>query len=163
MSVFIRKSTKLPCQNRDNFTSPVCATLVITLLDGELCYELDVGKTQVNNKATNNDGLVLLPDLSQQRSGAINSPGEIEERLADISNRLVFESVESDQKDMHAQIYINTIQFIQDLVIHDSQYIWPHPIHITGTVNFLSLDNPQKLCSVDMFSLMQYVKHLYYI
>ena len=146
----------------ENFTFPICNVFVPTLMDGQLCYELDVGKMDTHTGADHNGGLVLLLDVSQQRSVVLNSPHHPNEPVVNSSKRLIFERNKSSSKESYAKIYINTIQLFQDFLSFDTEYIFTSIKYMTGSDNFLSLDNAQKHCSIETYELCglrQYVEN----
>ena len=58
-----------------NLTFPICQSFVPTSLDGQLCYKLQVNRTTKGSE--NREGLVLILDMNEDRSLAVDSPQNI--------------------------------------------------------------------------------------
>ena len=93
-------------QQVPNFEVPVCNMFIPTILEGQLCYQVDVNtlKNQIDRKKLMSHGLLFLMDYNTNRMGP------------DLNNLVVTSPVENiaDEEDVEdkkneAMIYIETL------------------------------------------------------
>ena len=89
----------------ENFDFPVCNKFRTTLLDGELCYQLDVNTIQ-NINATDQPSIVFLLDYNEDRQyNKLSGNGDtLETKPTNMKNM-----AEKDAKKNQAMIYIETL------------------------------------------------------
>ena len=91
--------------NIDYFDIPVCTSFEATVLNDQLCYEVDLNRFSNNKDMKSNleSGFIFLMDYNEDRQVAIyNRSSKLEEKS--FANRVV----KSDHEN-HASIILNTI------------------------------------------------------
>ena len=91
--------------NIDQFDIPVCTSFEATVLNDQLCYEVDLNRFSNHNDIKSNleSGFIFLMDYNEDRQVAIyNGSSKLEEKS--FANRVV----KSDHEN-HASIILNTI------------------------------------------------------
>ena len=89
-----------------NFSIPVCSKFKPTVVEGQLCYQVDVNKfkDQVDTEKLMSHGLVMILDYNEDRMGLdtrnTNESSHIKE-LGDMNK--------ADEKKNAAKIYIETL------------------------------------------------------
>ena len=88
----------------DQFDVPVCNSFKATILNDQLCYEVDLEKFSSNHKIELKSGFAFIMDYNEDRQ-VVFDKGITE---TDKEFGLVSSIVESDQ-DQHAFIYLNSV------------------------------------------------------
>ena len=129
-------------QTRQDLPFPFCTNFHPTVLEGQLCYSLDLEslKTSVPPKMGKEHGLLLILDANQYEEDKVDLDNE------DIS----FDSLSLTTKKSvgsSARIYINTMASFTDY--GSGSYAMSSLKKMTGTENFLALQN--KPCHIEVF------------
>ena len=134
-------------QKLNNFSFPVCTAFKPTLLDGQLCYQLDTNRIKNQTKPTQDGGLVLLLDVSKERSFDIR----LKTNDYDIpsNTELYFTKGNHEEQQLLPNIYISTIHPSRIYLGEDTRIVLTSIKEMTGTANFLALPTDKKHCSVD--------------
>ena len=89
----------------ENFDFPVCNKFRPTLLDGDLCYQLDVNSIQ-NINATDQPDIIFLLDYNEDRQyNKLSGNGDTHET----ESRNMKDMAENHGKENDAMIYIETL------------------------------------------------------
>ena len=93
--------TKIP-----HFTIPVCNKFKPKVLDGRLCYQVDVNDiiNQVDTKKLSTHGLAFMMDYNEDRLGL-----DTNSKLDDSIDKDIVDMYEKDDKKNEAMIYIETL------------------------------------------------------
>ena len=86
----------------DQFKVPVCNVFQAKIINGQLCYEVDLNKFSYEKEKEVELGLNFLMDYNEDRQVTFDRKIKVSE--LDLTNSLV----ESNQ-DQHAFIYLNTV------------------------------------------------------
>ena len=140
----------------DNFTYPVCTAFRPTLMEGQLCYELDMARIRTSATPGRNSGLVLFLDLGMEKNILLpKEPTQKQKLTSDssikgiIANREI--EVFKEPSGNGPAVYVHTIQpftFYPRSYYYDYHYLMTSPKYMSGTDNFLDLTDDQKKCSV---------------
>ena len=124
--------------------SVVCSKFKPTLLEGQLCYALNLTliKTE-NSKAGQRDGLMFVIDQGITNGGRQKS-GSFLPSKAEINN-LDLEDSEGDSN--VARIYLNTLSSFTDT--RSGSYAMSSLKKMTGTDSFLAQTEEQKKCRIE--------------
>ena len=89
----------------DQFDDPVCNTFLLTILNDQLCYEVDLNKfsNRDNIEKELESGLVFLMDYNVDREVVFNQKS-VKRNNESFTSKII----ESGHKD-HATIHLNTI------------------------------------------------------
>ena len=121
-----------------NFT--VCSQFKTTVLDGQLCYSLNLS-TLEKRKTKTGKGLVFLLDSRGQKSE------ELQKEAAKMESALDLESTGAD--DHSPKIYLNTLSSFTDYNV--GSYAMTSLKKMTGTESFLKQTDEQKKCRIGTF------------
>ena len=123
-----------------NFT--VCSQFQPTVLDGQLCYSLNLSTLEKRKTKTGKRyGLVLLLDSIGQKSE------ELEKEAANMESALDLEFTGVD--DHSPKIYLNILSSFTDYNV--GSYAMTSLKKMTGTESFLKQTNEQKKCRIGTF------------
>ena len=125
-----------------NLTFPICQSFVPTSLDGQLCYKLQVNTTTKGSE--NREGLVLILDMNEDRSLAVDSPQNImsKDDPIDFSMNLM-----TNPKRNSATIHIKTLSSFKGF--GSGSYRMTSVKKLKGTKDFLAMSSEDKRCSLE--------------
>ena len=89
-----------------NLSYPICTSFVPDILEGQLCYTLELKEFSGRGKR---NGLMLLLDLNKERSIHITRDLSIKKEVVVGNKRQMNLDTESSWVDMSAKIQINTM------------------------------------------------------
>ena len=128
-----------------NITFPVCSQFKPAVIDGQQCYQLDIGAFS-NRKLTRRgkeNGLLLILDINAEKG--IN----VEQAQGDNDDHTSMDFL-NDNKDAHsAKIYIDTLDHFFGK--GPGNYEMTALKKITGTPNFLMLPEADKGCQMEKY------------
>ena len=140
----------------ENFTYPVCNAFTPVLMEGKLCYELDTDKIKESAKPGSANGLVLLLDVSLDRSVIVKQSIKPILPMVEIKSKHITKLVIKKKRsasNIGPSIYIHTVQpfkFDRMTTQEDQQYTMTSLKHMTGTENFLALPDKNKKCRITL-------------
>ena len=139
----------------NNFSRPLCTAFSPALLEGELCYELDIDKIGGQVSRGLYGGLVLLLDVTLDRSIGVGKNKDFTVNLPITQSRQYSTQLEIEKRStsetltMEPTFYVHTIQpfsFVPNN-LDFNQYIMTSIKHMVGSDNFLALPDDKKHCS----------------
>ena len=136
--------TAVIAELRPNISFPICTSFQPTILDGQLCYKLQVNTT--SGKGKKNE-LVLLLDYHEDLSMHYSFENEDDIDLI-IRNNLNFDAEESRQK-KEAKIQINTLASDKDF--GEGTYKMSAVKQMTAKSAFLKMPMEDRKCQVEPF------------
>ena len=152
----------------DNFTYPICTAFKPTLLEGQLCYELDTSRIKHTVKQGPHGGLfLLLDDIAENGiviKNGVRNTNELQEKVQE-KQKPGYDIAKNAASQKLMKIYIQTIQpFTFFPYLPTSKYLMTSLKIMTGTDNFLALPDEKKHCSIipmNKCKQNQFMKKLY--
>ena len=131
-------------QTRQDLPFPVCSQFQPTVLEGQLCFYLDLSLTNTKTKEGLKNGLVLIPDPSSQE---YSQPKQTQLQADEFIRSLNFEP----QKDVlnSAKIYLNTLASFADF--RTGSYAVSAVKRMQATHSFMQLPDAEKNCQIETF------------
>ena len=130
---------------------PVCDAFLPIVLEGQLCYSLDIEKVKTNaTREEQTHGLTLILDLGT----------DMTEKIEDIKvDRIESLSLKTNSlKRDSPRIYIDTLAPFSDF--REGEYSLHAVKDMTGTENFMNLADNVKKCSVEPFERCRAEKYM---
>ena len=119
-----------------------CSQFKPTLLDGQLCYSLNLTSVDTERKETGKrGGLVIILDIGVQNTDQTLKGDSISKN----ENPLAFAS--SEVAADSARIYLNTLSSFTDY--RAGSYVMTALKKMTGTESFLKQTDKEKKCSIE--------------
>ena len=141
-------------QTKEDLPFTVCSTFKPTVLEGQLCYSLDLSTLKTNrSKAGKRYGLLLLIDPGIDDKKQESESKQLDQKFTSLN----LETVSGEQS--FARIYINTLASFSDN--RAGSYAMSVLKRMTGTEGFLELTD--KGCQIENFEDCQakrYVKEV---
>lgn len=130
-----------------NFTFPVCSQFKPTILDGQLCFQLDLASVlegKLDTRAGKENGLMVIVDINEERSVQV----DVNKRERSDDRSLNLAVIQSDRS-KYAKIYIHTLaQFAGH---GPGSYAITALKKMTGTTQFLQMTDDKKHCQSEVF------------
>ena len=127
-----------------NLTFPICQSFVPTSLDGQLCFKLQVNRTTKGSE--NREGLVLILDMNEDRSLAVDSPQNImsKDDPINFSMNLMTNPKRNSAK---SKIHIKTLSSFKGFGY--GSFRMTSVKNLKGTKDFLAMSSEDKRCSLE--------------
>ena len=134
---------------------PACTNFTPVILDGQQCYQIEVGHKA---EAGKREGLIMLVDTNRERSvetKAGNSYADTDIRTESNFNHVihngfkVFVENKENGRESGSRIYINTLQKFS--AHEDGSYVIKNIKKMSATNNFLSMKTDVRKCQVERF------------
>ena len=125
-----------------NLTYPICQSFVPTSLDGQLCYKLQVNRTTKGSE--NREGLVLILDMNEDRSLAVDSPQNIMSKDDPINFSM---NLMTNPKRNSATIHIKTLCSFKGF--GSGSYGMTSVKKLKGTEAFFAMPYEYRKCSLE--------------
>ena len=133
---------------------PACSQFKPTVLEGQLCYSLDISSIVTNNtKAGQKNGLVLIIDPGRHKDTEIK---QSDHSLADQFQSFNFE--QNHKVSGLASIYLNMLASFTDY--RAGSYALSAPKRMTGSDSFLALPAEENKCQMESFEDCQAKKYV---
>ena len=132
---------------------PICTKFQPILLEGQLCYSLDLTailEGNTNTKSGKTHGILLILDLGQTNE---NINDNFEESSYDSLDMEVFNNGETSFK-----IYIHTLAGFKSYKA--GTYVMSSLKKMTGTKSFLALPEETKACQLETFETCQSQRYM---
>ena len=138
---------------RQDLPFPICTKFQPTVLEGQLCYSLDLAAILGENQKTisgKRHGILLILDPGKTNGNIFDNFKETNYKFLDLE---VFHNVETSFK-----IYIHTLTGFSSYKA--GSYVMSDLKKITGTDSFLALPEETKSCQVETFKECQTQKYV---
>ena len=130
-----------------------CSKFQPTVLEGQLCYSLNLSKIQTEKSSTGKRaGLVLVLDQG------IENNENLQNKIFLDNRRIPLDLEESEEGDGTARIYLSTLSSFTDH--RAGSYGMSALKKITGTKRFMEQTDDIKMCQVQSFEECQTEKYL---
>ena len=131
-------------QNRSDLPFPVCSQFQPTLLEGQLCYSINMSKiaTGKSKSGSSSYGLLMMVDPSRsliEYELDTGAEGKVGRNLLDLTPRGASEH--------SPRIVVNTLESISDF--RAGRYGLSALKKMTGTESFLDLPDETKMCDIE--------------
>ena len=133
-------------RRQENFTYPVCTAFEPTILDGQLCYKIDVNKVMedVKNGVGHEAGLMFVIDLNEERALAL----ETKKTFVDIQECEEKTHLPSRPKEVdNIKVHIDTLEPFS--VFDSGIFIMTSVKEMKGTTNFLEMADDVRKCGLE--------------
>ena len=129
---------------------PVCDKFVPVVLEGQLCYSLNLDQITTNaSREERTNGLTMILDLGLDTTENLESVKVDKIRSFSMTNSMKMGS---------PRIYIDTLATFSDF--REGKYSLHSVKDMTGTENFMGLPDNVKTCSVEMFEQCRVEKYM---
>ena len=125
-----------------NLSFPICTSFVPDILEGQLCYTLNLNQTGGKGKR---NGLMLLLDLNQQRS--FETTLKKDQSIEDISQMSL--DTELSRRDKSAKIQINAMSPTTEY--GHGTYKMTSVKRMRATSDFLGMDHGIRNCELETY------------
>ena len=142
-------------QTRSDFNFTVCSKFKPTVLEGQICFSLDVSQLKAvqSGEGKKNALLLLLDPIENEVDHGSTVPYQ---KGSDITS-LDMDSDTADTADT-ARIYIHTLSPLK--LCKERGYVLSNLKKMTGTSGFLSLPDVDKDCAIDPYEKCQTEKFM---
>ena len=133
-------------ETRPDIPFQACNKFQPTLLEGQVCYSLNLSLIQNgNSKSGERAGLLILIDQGIKSGSTIKdiSLNDIEDKFQNLDNDMVV----SEDNDNSARIYLNTLSSFTDN--RAGSFAMSSLKKMTGTDSFLGQTDAQKKCRIE--------------
>ena len=141
----------------DNLTFPVCNKFTPTILDGELCYELDTKTAtgrEIRSANGQRGGLMLMLDYNVER--VVKSKTSMlptKQKPSDLKETKMDLDIVPNAKEAAAKIFIHLLT--SNVGYGSGKYVMKALKNMVVSDDFLRMDYKYKKCSVDVLEKCQ--------
>ena len=134
-------------QARQDLPFIVCSQFQPTVLEGQLCYSLDLKINTTMSSTGKRNGLIIFIDQGLAEEGKPTAEDSLTMKNVKELVSLDTEAIGQDTND--ARIYLNTLSSFTD--VRSGSYAMTSLKKMTGTDSFLELPLDKKLCQIGTF------------